>query len=179
MTTTGKRAESNRPLRTRSNDKWAPWSDVATCPALPACQYAEPIVRDKSAEGAHVTCYRTLSSRSRCERRPDCTPISVSCCFCLSCFFHHKLFLLRSNILIISVFLVTSVTTWDVVMLLTRNTACSDVRVVKEFDSKSNGLCPRRFESCSVRIFCVFYLFFQIKFLKLTASKLKLWIYNQ
>lgn len=28
-----------------------------------------------------------------------------------------------------------------------------DVRVVKEFDSKSNGLCPHRFESCSQRVF--------------------------
>ena len=26
-----------------------------------------------------------------------------------------------------------------------------DVRVVKEFDLKSNGLCPRRFKSCSQR----------------------------
>ena len=29
---------------------------------------------------------------------------------------------------------------------------CGDVRVVKEFDSKSNGLCPHRFESCSPRV---------------------------
>ena len=27
-------------------------------------------------------------------------------------------------------------------------------RVVKAFDSKSNGLCPRRFESCQTRMFC-------------------------
>ena len=27
-------------------------------------------------------------------------------------------------------------------------------RVVKAFDSKSNGLCPRRFESCQTRLFC-------------------------
>uniref|UniRef100_A0A0K0CYM3 EB domain-containing protein n=1 Tax=Angiostrongylus cantonensis TaxID=6313 RepID=A0A0K0CYM3_ANGCA len=31
---------------------------------------------------------------------------------------------------------------------------CSDVGVVKEIDSKSIGLCPPRFESCSLRIFC-------------------------
>ena len=38
---------------------------------------------------------------------------------------------------------------------------CSDVRVVKEIDSKSIGLCPRRFESCSLRIVLQahFYLF--------------------
>ena len=29
---------------------------------------------------------------------------------------------------------------------------CCDVRVVKEFDLKSNGLCPRRFKSCSQRL---------------------------
>ena len=34
---------------------------------------------------------------------------------------------------------------------------CTDGRVVKALDSKSNGLCPRRFESCSVRLF--FFLF--------------------
>ncbi|VDK78194.1 unnamed protein product [Litomosoides sigmodontis] len=33
---------------------------------------------------------------------------------------------------------------------------CSGVRVVKEFDSKSNGLCPRRFESCPLRDFLLF-----------------------
>ena len=37
-----------------------------------------------------------------------------------------------------------------------------DVRVVKEFDSKSNGHCPHRFESCSPRsifAFCLKALF--------------------
>ena len=33
---------------------------------------------------------------------------------------------------------------------------CTDGRVVKALDSKSNGLCPRRFESCSVRFFFFF-----------------------
>ena len=33
---------------------------------------------------------------------------------------------------------------------------CTDGRVVKALDSKSNGLCPRRFESCSVRLFFFF-----------------------
>ena len=37
-----------------------------------------------------------------------------------------------------------------------------DVRVVKEFDSKSNGLCPHRFESCSQRNF-FFYKFVTIE----------------
>ena len=37
----------------------------------------------------------------------------------------------------------------------------SDGRVVKAIDSKSIGLCPRRFESCSLRkIFCLNYLNF-------------------
>ena len=35
----------------------------------------------------------------------------------------------------------------------------SFVRVVKEFDSKSNGLCPRRFESCRLRIFLFIFLY--------------------
>ena len=32
--------------------------------------------------------------------------------------------------------------------------------MVKALDSKSNGLCPRRFESCSVRWFTNFFFFF-------------------
>ena len=32
------------------------------------------------------------------------------------------------------------------------------VRVVKEVDLKSTGLCPRMFESCSCRLFCMFVL---------------------
>ncbi|VDN83369.1 unnamed protein product [Brugia pahangi] len=35
--------------------------------------------------------------------------------------------------------------------LLENRLSCSDVRVVKELDLKSSGLCPRRFEPCSLR----------------------------
>ena len=37
--------------------------------------------------------------------------------------------------------------------------ASTDGRVVKALDSKSNGLCPRRFESCLVRFFFFFFFF--------------------
>ena len=40
----------------------------------------------------------------------------------------------------------------------------TDGRVVKALDSKSNGLCPRRFESCSVRIFSQLFGNFSILF---------------
>ena len=48
-------------------------------------------------------------------------------------------------------------------------------RVVKAFDSKSNGLCPRRFESCRLRnlFFFLFFISVLILFFKMNYWEIK------